>query len=215
MTPLHDPAAVGTLARQKGGSKRPPKIVGYCRVSTDEQAIGLQADAMCRAGVDVCFEERASGASASRPVLKKLLGSLRAGDTLVIWRLDRLGRSLSHLLTIATELDAKGVHLRSLTDNFDTGTSAGRLLFAVLGAVAEFEREALRERTVAGMRAAQRRGQHVGRPRSLDGSRLAHIRGLLADGSTKGEISRLMRVSRSTLRRALALPAGGTGVPRS
>ena len=133
----------------------------------------LQADALTRAAVDVVFEEEASGANTARPVLAKTLAALRSGDTLVVWRLDRLGRSLGHLIEVATVLRERGVFLRSLTEGFDTSTASGRLLYHVLGAVAEFEREVIKERTVAGMKAAKKRGTHVGRPQALVGSRLA------------------------------------------
>jgi DNA invertase Pin-like site-specific DNA recombinase len=178
--------------------------VGYCRVSTDEQVTALQSDAMDRAGIDVLFREEASaGAAASRPVLAAALAACQAGDTLVVWRLDRLGRSLADLIAIATELRDRGVFLRSLTEGFDTSTASGRLLYHVLGAVAEFERETIRERTVAGMRSAQKRGTHVGRPIALGGSRLEHARELLANGKTKTAVARILRVSRATIQRAL------------
>lgn len=192
-----------------------PKVVGYARVSTDDQLTGLQEDALERAGVDLLCVEQAAGAIAARPVLAAVLESLEAGDTLTIWRLDRLGRSLADLLRIATDLRTRGVHLRSLTEGFDTGTSSGRLLFAVLGAVAEFEREALRERTVAGMAAAKRAGSVLGRPIALGGSRLEYVRDLLDAGNTKADVARLMRVSRSTIGRALAPRGAGAGVSRS
>jgi hypothetical protein len=150
----------------------PPRMVGYARISTDDQTTALQADALARAAVDVVFEEEASGANTARPVLAKTLVALKSGDTLVVWRLDRLGRSLGHLIEVATVLRERGVFLRSLTEGFDTSTASGRLLYQVLGAVAEFEREVIKERTVAGMKAAKKRGTHVGRPQALVGSRL-------------------------------------------
>jgi len=127
-----------------------PRLVGYARVSTDEQTTALQLDALRVAGCALIHEDSASGASRSRPGLGRALEDLRAGDTLVVWRLDRLGRSLRDLLDISEMLRERDVALRSLTDHIDTGTAAGRMLYAVLGAVAQFERDVLRERTVAG-----------------------------------------------------------------
>ncbi len=143
------------------------RLVGYARVSTDEQTTRLQLDALRAAGCAVIHEDAASGVSQSRPGLRRALADLAAGDTLVVWRLDRLGRSLRDLLEISEMLREGDVALRSLTDHIDTATAAGRMLYAVLGAVAQFERDVLRERTVAGMRAAKRRGEHIGRPAAL------------------------------------------------
>jgi len=179
------------------------KVLGYCRVSTDDQTTALQSDAMARAGVDVVLLEEASGADPSRPVLAQALAALEPGDTLVIWRLDRLGRSLAHLISVASTLRDRGVFLRSLTEGFDTATASGRLLYHVLGAVAEFERETITERTVAGMKSAKRRGVHVGRPRALTGARLAEARRMLEEGHTKANVGRILRVSPTTIRRAI------------
>jgi DNA invertase Pin-like site-specific DNA recombinase len=111
----------------------PPRLVGYAPASTDDQTTALQADALTRAAIDVVFQEEASGANAARPVLAKTLAALRSGDTLVVWRLDRLGRSLGHLIEVATVLRERGIFLRSLTEGFDTSTAAGRLLYHVVG----------------------------------------------------------------------------------
>lgn len=140
--PKAKPRPVSAPDVQKGCTK----LVGYCRVSTDLQTTAMQADAMARANVDVTFTEEASGANTARPVLAECLRSLNPGDTLVIWRLDRLGRSLGHLVDIAKDLRKRGVFLRSLNEGFDTSTASGRLLYHVLGAVAEFEREVIVER---------------------------------------------------------------------
>jgi len=181
--------------------------VGYARISTDDQTTALQADALTRAAVDVIFEEAASGANTARPVLAKTLAALRSGDTLVVWRLDRLGRSVGHLIEVASVLRDRGVFLRSLTEGFDTSTASGGLLYHVLGAVAEFEREVIKERTVAGMKAAKKRGTHVGRPKALAGSRLAEAGRMLAAGKSQVETARILRVSRATIQRAYP---GGT-----
>jgi len=148
----------------RGGETAPG---GYARVSTDAQTTALQLDALRSAGVDAVFEDSASGASRSRPGLTQAFEDLCAGDTLVVWRLDRLGRSLRDLLDVSEMLRARDVALRSLTDHIDTGTAAGRMLYAVLGAVAQFERDVLRERTIAGLAAAKRRGERLGRRPAL------------------------------------------------
>ena len=130
-------------------------------------------------------EEEASGANTARPVLAKTLAALRPGDTLVVWRLDRLGRSLGHLIEVATVLRERGVFLRSLTEGFDISTASGRLLYHVLGAVAKFEREVIKERTVAGMKAAKKRGTHVGRPRRSWGHGWPELAGCSPPASRK------------------------------
>lgn len=142
-------------------------LIGYARVSTDEQNPALQFDALTRAGCKTIFTESASGAAVSRPALEKALSALRPGDTLVTWKLDRLGRSLSHLIGIVTLLECRGVAFRSLSESIDTETASGRLLFHVMGALAEFERALISERTRAGMAAARARGRNIGRPRKL------------------------------------------------
>jgi DNA invertase Pin-like site-specific DNA recombinase len=140
-------------------------LIGYARVSTDEQDAALQLDALINAGCGAVFQDKASGASACRPALDDALKHLKPGDTLVAWRLDRLGRSLQHLIAIVTTLEERRVGFRSLTEAIDTNTAGGRLLFHVMGALAEFERSLIAERTRAGMAAAKARGRHVGRPR--------------------------------------------------
>lgn len=141
-------------------------MVGYARVSTDEQRPDLQIDALVKAGCEhVLIDEGVSGSRGSRPALDRALGQLRPGDVLVTWKLDRLGRSLSHLIHVVAALEAKQVAFRSLSEAIDTGTAAGRLLFPVLGALAEFERSLISERTKAGLAAARARGRYPGRPR--------------------------------------------------
>lgn len=142
-------------------------MFGYARVSTDEQNPALQFDALKRAGCGRIFTEYASGARTNRPALEEVLRLLRSGDTLVTWKLDRLGRSLSHLISLVAELDSRGVAFRSLSEAIDTGTASGRLLFHVMGALAEFERALISERTRAGMAAARARGVVLGRPTKL------------------------------------------------
>lgn len=139
-------------------------LIGYARISTADQNLHLQKDALKAAGCTQICEDTASGAKASRPGLEKALGMLREGDTLVVWKLDRLGRSLKHLIESVQALDSRGVGFRSLQDNVDTTTPGGKLLFHILGSLAEFERDLIRERTNAGLVAARARGRKGGRP---------------------------------------------------
>ena len=143
-------------------------LVGYARVSTDEQDDALQVDALEQAGCERIYRDKASGATAQRPSLQEALDYVREGDTLVVWRLDRLGRSLKHLIETIGALEERGVGFRSLQEAIDTTTSGGRLIFHIFGALAEFERNLIRERTRAGLAAARARGRKGGRPRALD-----------------------------------------------
>ena len=142
--------------------------IGYARVSTQEQETRAQLDALAKAGVEFVHEEKRSGATLRRPVLDKLLRNLKRGDTLVVYKLDRIARSLKHLLGIIERLQDHGANFESLTEHIDTNTPSGRLMLQMPGAFAEFEREMIRERTRAGMQAAKRRGIRLGRPRSLE-----------------------------------------------
>jgi DNA invertase Pin-like site-specific DNA recombinase len=187
--------------------------VGYARVSTGEQTLDLQLDALAKAGCGKVFEETASGAKADRVVLAKLLGYLRAGDTLVVWRLDRLGRSLGHLIATVAELAERGVGFRSLTERIDTTTSGGKLVFHVFGALAEFERDLVRERTQAGLAAARARGRLGGRPRKLGDPKKLALALALYDGGRAdvATICATLGVSRATLYRALKERPGAGG----
>jgi DNA invertase Pin-like site-specific DNA recombinase len=149
-------------------------VMGYARVSTLEQDESLQRDALTAAGCERIFVDKASGKLASRPALDRMLEQVRPGDTVVIWRLDRLGRSLRHLIDIFADLDERGVAVRSLTENLDTSTPGGRLVFHVFGALAEFERDLIRERTLARLAAARARGRRS--PDRLDAGEAAHGR---------------------------------------
>src|SRR3954470_19191286 len=142
-------------------------LIGYARVSTTDQTLALQQDALTAAGCDQLFTDTASGSLTDRPGLTEALSHLRTGDTLVVWRLDRLGRSLPHLIETVSALSARGVGFRSLQEQIDTTTSGGKLVFHVFGALAEFERDVIRERTNAGLQAARARGVPFGRPRRL------------------------------------------------
>lgn len=140
-------------------------LIGYARVSTQDQTLDLQTDALKRAGCEKIFTDMASGAKSERPGLQEAMNHLRAGDMLVVWRLDRLGRSLKHLIATVTNLSDHGIGFKSLQENMDTTTSGGKLVFHIFGALAEFEREVIKERTNAGLRAARARGRFGGRPR--------------------------------------------------
>jgi DNA invertase Pin-like site-specific DNA recombinase len=142
-------------------------LIGYARISTQEQTLNLQQDALHNAGCDRIFTDTASGAQAERKGLEQALSYVRKGDTLVVWRLDRLGRSLPHLITTMTALEERGIGFKSLTENIDTTTSGGKLIFHIFGALAEFERNLIRERTQAGLTAARARGKKGGRPKAL------------------------------------------------
>lgn len=178
-------------------------LVGYARVSTtdDRQSTDLQRDALVAVGVDLrhIHEDRASGARDDRPGLKACIEFLREGDVLVVWKLDRLGRSLGHLIEIVTGLKERGVGFRSLTESVDTTTAMGELLFHIFGALAQYERSLIRERVLAGLAAARRRGRRGGRPRRLDVERVVAARALLTSGLTVSAAARSIGVPRSTL----------------
>ena len=182
--------------------------VGYARVSTGEQTLDLQLDALKAAGCGKVYREMASGAKADRPVLDEVLGYLRPGDTLVVWRLDRLGRSLKHLIEAVARLAEQGIGFKSLTEQIDTTTSGGKLVFHVFGALAEFERDLIRERTNAGLAAARARGRTGGRPKALaDAKQLALAQALYDGGQADvATICRTLGISRATLYRYVRPP---------
>ena len=182
-------------------------LVGYARVSTEDQNLDLQRDALTEAGCERIFTDVASGAKDDRTGLAETLAFLRPGDTLVVWKLDRLGRSLKHLIETVTTLQARKVGFRSLQESIDTTTSGGKLIFHVFGALAEFERDLIGERTQAGLQAARARGRQGGRPRALDEKRLALARSLHKDPTNSGgEICRTLGISRATFYRHLPSP---------
>jgi len=182
-------------------------LIGYARVSTQEQTLDLQTDALKQAGCDQLFTDTASSAQTTRPGLDKALNYLRPGDTLVVWRLDRLGRSLKHLIETITQLQERGIGFRSLTESIDTMTSGGKLIFHVFGALAEFERDIIRERTQAGLAAARSRGKQGGRPRALQPNKITQLQALAADRSTViGDILDTLKISRATYYRYLKTP---------
>jgi DNA invertase Pin-like site-specific DNA recombinase len=177
--------------------------VGYARVSTADQDPALQVEALHAAGCARMFEDRASGARADRPGLADALAYLRAGDTLVVWKLDRLGRSLSHLIEVVRQLDGRGIGLRSLTENIDTATPGGRLVFHLFGALAQFERDLIRERTRAGLEAAAGSGRKGGRRLAVTPEKLRKARALIAGGLTVREAAARIRVGKTALYAAL------------
>jgi DNA invertase Pin-like site-specific DNA recombinase len=183
-------------------------LVGYMRVSSDSdrQSTDLQRDALLSVGVDArhLFEDRASGAKDDRSGLGQALEFVRPGDVLVVWKLDRLGRSLSHLLGIVNTLKERQVAFRSLTEGMDTTTASGELLFHVFGALAQYERALIQERVVAGLAAAKRRGRVGGRPLALDGEKLDVIIAALEGGMSKAAVCRNFGVKRTTLIETLA-----------
>lgn len=178
-------------------------LIGYARVSTVDQDPALQRDALKRAGCERIFEETASGAKSDRPQLAKVRELLRKGDTLIVWKLDRLARSMQQLIETVAALEADGVQFQSLTEKIDTGTAGGRFVFHIFGALAEFERSLIRERTHAGLQAARARGRKGGRPKSMLADDLRVAETLLDSGLGATDVARRLDVSRSTLFRRL------------
>jgi DNA invertase Pin-like site-specific DNA recombinase len=185
-------------------------LVGYARVSTDDQDLSLQRDALMAVGCERLFTDTMSGAKAERPGLAEVLDFCRPGDTLVVWRLDRLGRSLTNLIELLNLLSEKGIGFRSLSEQIDTTTSGGKLIFHIFGALAEFERELIRERTRAGLAAARARGRQGGRPKKLDSERKIKMAQALYDAGTHSidDICQTLGISRATLYRHITRRAG-------
>lgn len=180
-------------------------IIGYARVSTQDQNPALQTDALAIAGCEQVFREKATGANKERPELTACLRTLRSGDTLVVWKLDRLARSLKDLVEIIDDLQKRGIAFRSLTESIDTTSTGGRLVFHIFGALAEFEHSLIRERTVAGLAAARARGRRGGRKPALSKTDVRKAAAMLSDPKiTKTEVARHFGVSRVTLNSALA-----------
>ncbi len=176
--------------------------IGYARVSTVEQNLGLQADALLDAGCEKTFQDKISGATKERPALKDAINFMRAGDCLVVWRLDRLGRSLKDLIEIVESLEQNKVGFISLQEGFDTTTSGGKLIFHIFGALAEFERNLIRERTAAGLQAARARGKFGGRPEKLCDNKISILRKMYESKQhTIKEICETMGISKPTLYR--------------
>ena len=175
-------------------------LVGYARVSTDDQNLNLQRDALDQAGCEQIFKDQLSGAKAERPGLHQALQYARTGDTIVVWRLDRLSRSLKDLIEMVTLLESKGIGLKSLQEAIDTSSSSGKLIFHIFGALAEFERNLIRERTRAGLQAARARGRKGGRPKSLSKDKQALAVKLYDEKEhTVDQICEMMGISKPTL----------------
>jgi DNA invertase Pin-like site-specific DNA recombinase len=186
-------------------------ILGYARVSTSDQDLALQRDALTAAGCERIFTDTMTGTSTERPGLSKALAVLSAGDTLVVWKLDRLGRSLAHLVHLVAELGGRGIGFRSLSDPIDTESAGGRLVLHIMGALAEFERSLIVERTQAGLQVAKKRGRKLGRPIKLSAAQVAHARSLLSSGEDGRTVAKSFGVARSTLYAAIKT----SNVPRA
>lgn len=181
-------------------------LIGYVRVSTNEQNTALQRNALDCAGCELIFEDKMSGKTSDRPGLKKLLRMLSEGDTLVVWKLDRLGRSMRHLVVLIEDLRQRGVNFRSLTDSIDTSTPMGRFFFHVMGALAEMERELIVERTRAGLAAAREEGRIGGRRPKLSPEQWEQAGRLIAAGESRKTVALIFDVGVSTLYKKF--PAG-------
>src|SRR5664279_2810598 len=179
-------------------------LIGYARVSTDDQKAELQVDALKKAGCLKVFTDKASGSLANRPELDRMLDQLRPGDVVVVWRLDRLGWSLKNLIVLVEDLATKGVGFRSLSESIDTTTANGKLFFSIMGALAEFERDLIRERTNAGLAAARARGRIGGRPSVMNAKKIDKARKLYDSRQhTVAEIADMLNVSVATIYRHL------------
>jgi DNA invertase Pin-like site-specific DNA recombinase len=178
-------------------------LIGYARISTTDQTLNLQKDALEKAGCTKIFTDTISGTTTERNGLDQALTFLRPGDTLVVWRLDRLGRSLKHLIDTITLLHDKQIGFKSLTENIDTTTSGGKLIFHIFGALAEFERDIIRERTQAGLHAARARGRTGGRPKALQTRNKAAMAQALYNDKTNtiAEVCKTLHISKATLYR--------------
>lgn len=181
--------------------------IGYARISTQEQSLDLQTDALTAAGCEKLFHDIASGAKDERRGLAEAVEYARSGDTLVVWKLDRLGRSLKHLIETINRLHEKGVGFASLQESIDTTTSGGKLIFHVFGALAEFERELIRERTRAGLKAARARGRKGGRKEKLSPQQVEMVRAMVNDPNISiGAICETFKISKPTLYRYVPAP---------
>ena len=176
-------------------------LIGYARVSTQDQNLDLQIEALTKAGCKKVFDDKISGSRAERPGLAKALEMLRDGDTLVVWKLDRLGRSVKNLVDLVGELHKQGVQFKSLTDAIDTGTPSGRFFFHVMASLAEMERELTIERTRAGLEVARQLGRKGGRKRQMTDSKIESAKKLLANGVPHRDVAKNLGVSVPTLYR--------------
>lgn len=178
-------------------------LIGYARVSTQDQNSALQLDALEKAGCKSTFEDKVSGSKFERPGLSQALTALREGDTLVVWKLDRLGRSVKSLIDLVNDLQSKGIHFRSLTDSIDTSTSSGRFFFHVMASLAQMERELIVERTRAGLETAKQLGRRGGRRRKMTDSKIESAKKLIASGISARDVADNLNISVPTLYRWL------------
>jgi DNA invertase Pin-like site-specific DNA recombinase len=176
-------------------------LIGYARVSTNDQNLSLQKEALEKCGCEKIYEDKVSGTRANRPGLDKALEMLREGDTLVVWKLDRLGRSVKNLITLVSELNEKGIHFKSLTDSIDTTTPSGRFFFHVMASLAEMERDLIVERTKAGLEAAKKLGRKGGRKRKMTDSKIKSAKKLLENGIPPKDVANNLGISIATLYR--------------
>ena len=189
--------------------------IGYARVSTHEQETDLQTDALTTAGCSRIFIDRASGAADCRPALEDAMAFLRKGDVLVVWKIDRLARTMSQLVNMINDLNKRGIEFRSVTEAIDTRSPSGQLLFHLVGAMAQFERDLIRERTLAGLRSARKRGRLGGRPASITSDVVAKAKAMQDQGFSVREAALILRVGKSSLYKVLAhkSPANAMGAP--
>jgi DNA invertase Pin-like site-specific DNA recombinase len=199
------------VGRKSG--QAPVSHIGYARVSTLDQDPALQLDALIAAECSKIFEDRISGARADRPGLRQALDYARDGDVLIVWKLDRLGRSLPHLIETVAALEKRGVGFRSLTEAIDTTTPGGRLVFHLFGALGQFERDLIQERTRAGLAAAAARGRKGGRKPVVSADKLARARSMVAKGLTVREAATRLKIGKTALYEALRLAAGESAPP--
>ena len=182
-------------------------LIGYARVSTTGQSLDLQTDALEKAGCTKIFTDKVSGGKVSRPGLDECLNYLRDGDTLVAWKIDRVGRSLAHLASVMTSMNDRGISIKSLTEPLDTTTAGGEFIFHVFAAMAQMERSLNRERTLAGLEAAKQRGKKLGRPEALSQVELDLARRLRDEGASLSMLAKKFNVSKTTLHRRLSQPS--------
>lgn len=175
--------------------------IGYARVSKDDQDLNLQSRALCVAGCEKIFTDQTSGRS--RPALDEALAHCGSGDVLTVWKLDRIGRSLSHLIAVLGKLRQRGCDFRSISENIDTTNTHGHLVFDLMGSLAEFQQALIAERAKAGLAAARKRGVHIGRRKAMNAEQIRQARALLEAGERPADIARTLQVGRSTLYRAL------------
>jgi len=176
-------------------------LIGYARVSTSDQNLSLQKDALLKVDCEKIYEDEISGTREFKPGLTKALEMLREGDTLIVWKLDRLGRSVKNLISLISDLNAKGIHFKSITDSIDTSTPSGRFFFHVMASLAEMERELIVERTKAGLEAAKKLGRKGGRKRVMTESKVNSAKKLLASGVLPKDVANNLGVSLATLYR--------------